>query len=169
MIFPSEKISQDRWFSVRNYASWYLKCSVESRELCKLRLRGLIWYALEFNENCPAALFFISLSLHFASFFPLIIFWFFAKAISTMVRKRAHFGFTEFHMSWHCCLYAQWSVERKSMQCVQCAQTCRFQKLKSQTVWRIWCFVWCVSFGLLFFFHVLAFAGCRCCFCCCCW
>lgn len=31
-----------------------------------------------------------------------------------------------------------------------------FRKLKSQTVWRIWCFVWYVSFGLFlrFILHV---------------
>lgn len=51
-----------------------------------------------------------------------------------------------------------------------------FRKLKSQTVWRIWCFVWYVSFGLFSSFHSSrlrssssSYSSCWCCCWCCCW
>lgn len=148
-------ISRSVVFCVQNYASWYLKFSVESQELCKLRLRGLIWYALEFNGNCPAACVFF-----FSSFFnrslPLILRWLCFDSLQYPLAlwcEREH-SLASMHCIWAATLVCMHRVKcrkKKHVVCMQCAQTCRFQKLKSQTVWRIWWIVCYVSFGLLFF------------------
>lgn len=102
----------------------------------------------------------------FASFFfqccvCWLCFGLFAKHISTMAWKRAQcfpFDVCTCESLALARLYAH--CEFKSEHDVQCARNTRrcvyVRKLKSQTVWRIWCFVCYVSFES-FFFHVFVF------------
>lgn len=157
-----------------NYASWYLKFSVE-------KWAWLIWYALKFNENCPTRNFFRSVR-SFApptilSFFRFVCWLCFGSLQNTLARwcereQCSHCICEEKQRS--CVLYAQW-ISRERDQC-NVHEHVAFRKLKSQTVWRIWCFVWYVSFGLFSSFHSSrlrssssSYSSCWCCCWCCCW
>lgn len=108
-----------------NYASWYLKFSVE-------KWAWLIWYALKFNENCPTRNFFRSVrSLApptILSFFRFVCWLCFGSLQNTLARwcereQCSHCICEEKQRS--CVLYAQWISRERP---VQCARTRRFSK-----------------------------------------
>lgn len=108
-----------------NYASWYLKFSVE-------KWAWLIWYALKFNENCPTRNFFRSVrSLApptILSFFRFVCWLCFGSLQNTLARwcereQCSHCICEEKQRP--CVLYAQWISRERP---VQCARTRRFSK-----------------------------------------
>lgn len=146
---------------------------IQCQKCVELRLAHLVCARIQWNLFSCNQFYIDVLSLSLHSVLGWLLVSFFAKHINTIAWMRAmltHMACEndEQKKTYKCSLVCMHSINsRKQQFMVQCAQiSIVCWKLKSQTVWRIWCFVWYIPFRLFLYIFLNSPRLHACCCCC---